>query len=232
MESPTRDHLPPRFTRGPVDEEVYLRVLRDVAGVIRAQGVEALLIGGIGSAVFGRPRWSEDIDLFVRAQDAGPLLEALGANGFDTDETFADWLYKAFREGVVVDVIFKSRGDIYLDTEMWEYGREESFHDLRVRVAAPEDLLVMKTIAHSEPTPGYWHDALSILSRADLDWDYLLWRARAGPRRVLSLLLYAQSNDLPVPDAPVERLYRSIFQGEPLPNAAPGAPAVRGDDER
>src|SRR5436190_6453640 len=214
MEHPTHDRRPPRLLREQVDEATYLRVLRDVSALMDREAVEGILIGGIASAVFGRPRWSEDIDLFVRPQDAPVLLDALRAEGFDTDRTFPDWLYKAFLDGVLVDVIFKSSGDIYLDAEMLERARRESFHGLEVRVAAPEDLMVMKSIAHSEPTPRYWHDALSILSRSDIDWDYLLRRARAGPRRVLSLLLYAQSNDLPVPDAAIVRLFRSIYEDQ------------------
>jgi hypothetical protein len=47
---------------------------------------------------------------------------------------------------------------------------------------------------------------LAIIAGHELDWDYLLMRARRGPRRVLSLLLYAQSTDLAVPDPVVRQL--------------------------
>ena len=43
---------------------------------------------------------------------------------------------------------------------------------------------------------------------SDLDWDYLERRARRAPRRVLSLLIYAQSIDLFVPN----RVIRSLFE--------------------
>src|SRR5205085_2071543 len=62
-----------------------------------------------------------------------------------------------------------------------------------------EDLLVMKALAFGEQTPSYWHEALGIIARGELDWDYVLYRARHGMRRVLSLLVDAQSNDLHVP---------------------------------
>src|SRR2546429_1939421 len=109
MEHPTHDRRPPRLLREQVDEATYLRVLRDVSALMDREAVEGILIGGIASAVFGRPRWSEDIDLFVRPQDAPVLLDALRAEGFDTDRTFPDWLYKAFLDGVLVDVFFSSR---------------------------------------------------------------------------------------------------------------------------
>lgn len=203
---------PPEFDVNPdgVDEGILLGVLDEVCAVIGAAGVPWILIGGIACAVFGRPRWSDDIDVFLRPEDAERSLEALAAAGYETHHTYPDWLFKAFKEGVLVDLIFKSAGDVYLDDEMLRRSRVESFHGHTVRVASPEDLLVMKTLAHSEPTPRYWHDALGVLSRSNLDWDYLLQRARQGPRRILSLLLYAQSNDLAVPDPVVDRLYRFV----------------------
>jgi hypothetical protein len=47
---------------------------------------------------------------------------------------------------------------------------------------------------------------VAIIAKRELDWDYLLDRARRGPRRMLSLLLYAQSVDLAVPDRVIRRL--------------------------
>jgi hypothetical protein len=42
-------------------------------------------------------------------------------------------------------------------------------------------------------------------------WEYLLRRARrSGPRRVLSLMLYAESNDLAVPAEAVESLLGAV----------------------
>ena len=73
-------------------------------------------------------------------------------------------------------------------------------------VLGPEDLVVTKALAHGEETAHYWWDALAIIAKRDLDWDYLLGRARRGPRRMLSLLLYAQSTDLAVPDHVIRRL--------------------------
>jgi predicted nucleotidyltransferase len=211
----TKHPSPPDFDGGAVGEETFLQMLDQVMHVVDETGLPAVLIGGIASAVFGRPRWSEDIDLLVRPEDADRHLDAMAEDGFEVHRTFPDWLYKAFRDGVLVDVIFKSTGDIYLDQEMLDRSRTESFRGRPLVVAPPEDLLVMKALAHSEPTPRYWHDALGVLIRSDLDWEYLLRRARNGPRRILSLLLYAQSNGLAVPDEIVDRLYR-FARGEPL----------------
>jgi hypothetical protein len=88
------------------------------------------------------------------------------------------------------------------------------FAGRKIRVAGPEDIIMMKALAHSEPTPRYWFDALGIIARAEIDWDYLVRRARLGRRRVLSLLFYAASKDLPVPEPPIRGLYALAMDGE------------------
>ena len=76
---------------------------------------------------------------------------------------------------------------------------------------SPEDLLVIKAVATAEHGSHHWYDALGIIARNPIDWDYLVERARqAGPRRVLSLLLYAESNDMAVPAEAVERLFTIV----------------------
>ena len=53
----------------------------------------------------------------------------------------------------------------------------------RCPVLGPEDLVVTKALAHGEETAHYWWDALAIVAKGELDWDYLLMRApaRAAP---------------------------------------------------
>ena len=113
----------------------------------------------------------------------------------------------------MVDLIFKSSRGILLDDEMIERAERIEFKGVDVAVIPPEDLIVIKAVVHDEHMPRHWHDALAVLAVCDLDWDYLVRRARQyGARRVLSLLLYAQSNDLGVPIKPVRALFESIFE--------------------
>lgn len=82
-----------------------------------------------------------------------------------------------------------------------------------MRVLAPEDLLVIKAVVHDEQTPRHWYDALGLIKAQEMDWEYLVQRARVSPRRVLSLLLYAQSEDHLVPDHAVRDLLAVIEGG-------------------
>jgi predicted nucleotidyltransferase len=192
------------------DGGALLQVLDETLEALRTAQIPFLLIGGIGSAVYGRDRGTEDIDLFVRPDTARKVLDVLEDRGFETRVEYEHWLYKAVKHDVLVDVIFRSSRDILLDDEMLERARSMPFHGRDLPVAPPEDLVVMKAIAASEDTPRYWYDAVAIIGQADLDWSYLVARARQhGARRVLSLLLFADSVDLVVPREPVETLYRA-----------------------
>ena len=204
-------HGPPPDGRE-VDEGRFLAVLRDAIGALEAKDIPYLLIRGIGSATFGRPRGTNDIDLFVRPEGARLTLEALQSAGFTTEETDPLWLFKGFKDDILVDVIFRSTGDIYLDDEMLAHARVVDVQGCAARVIAPEDLLIIKALTADEHIPHHWHDALGVITGSELDWDYLVSRARRhGARRVLSLLLYAQSKDLGVPIKPVRALFEAVF---------------------
>jgi predicted nucleotidyltransferase len=192
------------------------RVFVEAITILDEANVPYVLIGGLASAELGRPRCSADVDVLVKPVDAGTALAALGAEGFATDETNPHWLYKATKEGVLVDILFKGPKDIYLDEPMLARSRIARVLEQSVRVAPPEDLIVMKALVHDEETPRHWHDALALVAAGDIDWDYLVHRARKGNRRVLSLLLYALSMDLVVPRKPLDALYGRIFCGSAI----------------
>ncbi len=202
-------------TEDPELADRFNRVLGETVTAMEESGVKYLFIGGIASGGRGRPRSTHDIDLFVMQDEAELALRALAKHGFQIEKTDPSWLYKGWKENILVDVIFKSKGEIYLDSEMYRRGGFAEFHGKSLRLVAPEDLLIIKAVAHSELNPGHWHDATALLSHATMDWDYLIGRARRAPRRVLSLFLYAQSNDIWVPNWVIHELYAGIFGDHP-----------------
>lgn len=198
------------------DGDLFLRVLDEALEALSTADIPFLLIGGIGSAVYGRDQGTRDIDVFVRPETARRVLEVLESRGFETKEVAERWLAKAMRHGVLVDVIFRSTRDILLGDEMLDRSRVMPFRGRKVPLAPPEDLVVMKACAMSEDTSRYWYDAVSIIAHSELDWDYLVARGREhGARRVLSLLLFATSLDIVVPSEPIETLYDAIGAGRP-----------------
>ena len=187
--------------------EMITEVVAEVIAALEGEAVPHLLMGGAGAQTFARPRETDDIDVFVTPGDARRALEVLEKAGFWTEETFPSWLYKAMRNGVLVDVIFRSSGGVYLDDEMLARGQRREYRGTEALMMSPEDLLVVKAMATTEETPHHWYDALALIARRDLDWAYVLTRSRVGPRRMLSLLMFAESIDLAVPPEAVTLLY-------------------------
>src|SRR5436309_2221139 len=108
-------------------ERRFAGVMRDAIAAIEGARVPYVLIGGVGSASIGRPRWTHDIDILVAPIDAGRALDVLGRAGFETERTNEHWIFKAWRADVVVDVIFRTVGDIYLDEPMAAHAMRASF---------------------------------------------------------------------------------------------------------
>jgi predicted nucleotidyltransferase len=193
-------------------EVVVAEALQDAVAALERAEIPYVLIGGLASSLHGRQRTTRDIDLLVRQPEAKAALEALAGAGFDTEETNPQWIYKAFRNDVQIDLIFWLKGDVHLDDEMLERSTEGELEGVSVRVIPPEDLIVVKAVTHDEQTPRHWHDALGVIADTDLDWEYLARRARRGARRVLALLIYAQSNDLLVTDETIRALFDQVYR--------------------
>ncbi len=193
------------------EHDSFVPVLAETVEALETARVPFCLIGGIAVSSYGRPRWTHDIDVFVRPEDAERVLDVLAARGFCTERRDRTWLFKAFKSDVMVDVIFFCTGGFYLDEEMIERSVRKEFHGCEVPLLPPEDLLLLKAAVHDEAGPRHWHDALGILGRTELDWDYLLERSLKAPRRLLSLLIYAHSIDLAVPNRVVRRLFERVY---------------------
>lgn len=177
--------------------------------------VDYALIGGIAASSLGRPRPTQDIDIFVRPEDAEATLDVLKESGFETNRFNPSWIYKAYKENVLIDIIFRSEGGFYFDEEMKQHSALVSYHGRQIRVVSPEDFILIKCAVHSEEGHHHWHDALSVLSQAKLNWDYLLHRSRKAPRRLMAFLVYAQSCDIAVPNFLVHRLFESLYGNGP-----------------
>ena len=201
-----------KFEKSEVDEDTLLAVLADAQDALTERDIPFVLIGGIPSAVYGRPRATRDLDVLVKLEDKDEALQALADDGFDTDKKEPEWLYKAAKKDVLCDVIFRAEGDFYLDEEMIERAVVADYKGREVVLVPREDLILMKVVAHAEETSHYWHDALALLLSEEIDWDYLTQRARHGTKRLLSLLIYAQSSDFLVPDDVIQKLYKEVYQ--------------------
>jgi hypothetical protein len=191
-------------------------VLLRAVDVLEAAGVPYALMGGLASAAIGRSRHTHDVDLFVTPEDAGRALDVLAGAGFRTERTDPEWLFKAYWDDTMVDVIFASKGGVLFDEEMRRRRRPIQVGDRAVAALSPEDMLVIKALANAEHVPRHWHDGLAILAARDLDWTYLVRRAQPHAGRVASLLLYALSEGQELPADPVRELVEAAVCPAPV----------------
>jgi hypothetical protein len=75
----------------------------------------------------------------------------------------------------------------------------------------PEDFVLSQAMAFKEDTAVYWFNALGVIAKTELDWDYIVEMAPRGPRMLLAMLLLGQCMDLPIPDYVIHRIISMIF---------------------
>lgn len=195
----------------PAHEDRYREVLADAIRLCDENDIPYVVGGSLASITWGRPGGFGDVDIMIDPRSAKPLLAAFAEAGYETEETYPQWLFKAKKSGVTVDLIFELAGPMYLEPQMLERGSMVEMLGVKLRLMGPEDFVLSQAMALKEDTAVYWFNAMGVIAKTSLDWDYIIEMAPRGPRMLLSLLLLAQAQDLPVPDFVIHRLYGIIF---------------------
>jgi hypothetical protein len=194
---------------GGATRDYYLEVLRDAVRILREADVDHLVIGGLATRGFlDMPlSMAEDIDVLIRPEEAGGLLDRFSAERYATHRRDEGWIYKAAKPDVTVDLIFRAGEVIQLDDLHLARSTTIQIEGVTLPVPSPEDLILMKAVFDADDRQGRWYGAISLLHRLPIDWIYLAERgASHAPRRVLSLLLYAVDLGIRIPDEAIARL--------------------------
>ena len=114
-----------------------------------------VIIGGIAVGFLGKPRFTADIDavFLLSTQELSKFIELAAAENISpriqNGEEFARknrvLLLKHLPTETDIDV---SLGILPFEEEMVERSSTKSFADLSIRLPTPEDLIIMKAIAH------------------------------------------------------------------------------------
>lgn len=138
---------------------------------MEAEGIDYVVGGSLASLHWGRPRSVSDIDLMISPPDAKRVLEAFDSAGYDTEIPHDSWLCKAKKGDVSVDLIFEMENAMYLDEAMMAHASIEAVEGVHLRLMGPEDFIVSQALSTAEDTPDYWHNALAVLAKTEIDWD-------------------------------------------------------------
>lgn len=84
--------------------------LKTAASALLAEGVPFALAGSYALWVHGGPEPTHDVDLVVPESDVEQAAKILGGVGFDVGRPPENWLFKAWWDGCLVDVLHRVNG--------------------------------------------------------------------------------------------------------------------------
>jgi hypothetical protein len=161
--------------------ETLTGTLKRAAAAFEAEGVPYLLAGGLGCWARGGPPSSNDIDFFLRPEDAERALDALRGAGMRPEKPPEQWLYKAWADDILIDLIFEPVGMEVTD-EVLQRGERLNVDGMEVCVMALDDIVVTKLLALDERTADF--SGLIQIARAlreQIDWASVRERSSASP---------------------------------------------------
>lgn len=155
--------------------------LRRAAGALKQADVPFVLGGGLAIWTRGGPATGHDLDLMVKPQDADRALEALRTEGMRVEKPPEGWLYKAWDDDVLIDLIFRPVGAA-VDDELFARADVLEVNAVPMHVMSVDDVLVTKLKALDEHELDYERPLEFARSlREQIDWESVRQRTRDSP---------------------------------------------------
>src|SRR6476620_11693934 len=95
---------------GPSPADGLRVALKRSASALKADAVPFALAGSYTLWVHGAPESTHDVDLVVAEDSVEPAARSLANDGFNIERPPEDWLFKAHRDGAMVDVLHRLNG--------------------------------------------------------------------------------------------------------------------------
>jgi hypothetical protein len=166
------------------DEERFgpiLATLRKTVAILREAEIPYLVGGSLAAWARGGPEVTNDLDLMVRRADAERALALLVEAGMRPERPPEEWLLKAWDDGVLVDLIFRTvEGEV--TDEVLAAGEELTVTSVAMNVLRLEDMFALRLQTLNEHYLDY--AALLKMARAlreQVDWDAVRARVRHTP---------------------------------------------------
>ena len=185
----------PDPTTGADDESPLQTALKRSASALKAGGLPFALGGGYALWAYGAPEPIHDVDLVVAESEVPRAVEILAAAGFRIERPPEDWLFKAWLDDSLVDVLHRINGEV-VTAEQVAVATEVEILGLRIPVLPPTPIMLAKLRSLTE----HYCDFTPLLPvvravREQLDWAYLREQTRDLPFAE-SFLLLAKRLDL------------------------------------
>jgi hypothetical protein len=164
--------------------------LKRAAAALREQDIEFMLGGSLACWAHGGPESTNDLDLFLRPEDAERALDALVAIGMRPERPPEDWLLKAWDGDVLIDLIHTPLS-LTIDDELLSQAERLTVFSLDMRVMRLEDVFATKLMSLNDHYLDY--SSLLLMARSvreQVDWSEVRRRVGSSPyaRAFFSLL--------------------------------------------
>lgn len=144
--------------------------LKHSVAALKADGVPFALGGGYALWVRGAPEPKHDVDLVVAVEDVPAAVDSLGQAGFRIVRPPEDWLFKAYLDDALVDVLHALQG-IPVERALFDTAEEFEVLGVRMPVLTSTQIVTTKLQSLSE----HYCDFAPLLPvvravREQLDW--------------------------------------------------------------
>jgi hypothetical protein len=161
--------------------ERLIDTLKRSVATLREHDVPFMLGGSLAAWARGGPEPTKDLDLMVKRGDADRALEVLAGTGMRVERPPEEWLYKAWNEDVLIDLIFGPSG-LELTDETLARADVIPVMSVATPVMAVEDMLVTMLCSLDEHCLEYGGlVAIARSLREQIDWNQLRARTASSP---------------------------------------------------
>lgn len=123
--------------------------LRHSASALKAAEVPFALAGSYALWVYGAPEGWHDVDIVVPESAVEDAAHTLAAAGFSVERPPEDWLFKARRDGAMVDVLHRLVG-VPVDEDLILAVEPHDVLGIRLPVLHPTVVITTKLLSLSE----------------------------------------------------------------------------------
>jgi Uncharacterised nucleotidyltransferase len=177
-----------------------IETMKLAVAALRDANVQFMLGGSMAAWARGGPEPDNDLDLMVSPDHAETALEALAGAGMRVERPPEEWLYKAWHDEVLVDLIFCPSG-LELTDEAFARSEMISVMAVGTPVMALEDVLVTMLYALDEHALDYSRLlAITRALREQIDWPALRRRGSASPFAKAFMTLVEELGIAPGPE--------------------------------
>lgn len=155
--------------------------------------MEVLAIGGAPIVLRGWKKICSDIELvFLREEDQQDFIDAL------TKAIYEETLYMRYKKYLAFDLYLKSFSEYVISEDMMRRAFETDLGNLDVRIASPEDIILLKS---SSARDSDYMDTRLLLNKIKPDWSVIVSELdtqlnQLGASDYAGIMLLATVNDL------------------------------------